>query len=126
MFFEPYSPDEDSPLISSQKNSVIRIVRSSQQGSYTSQGALLEELKEESPTRSEAYSPTNSHNSKKLITVKGLMTSRKADNPSILKQLCSGDLRVCPIFAVDFSLGNKNEQRHSTDDQEPNEYKELL
>jgi hypothetical protein len=60
------------------------------------------------------------------ITIKGLISSRRAEQPSILKQLCSVDLRVCPIFAVDFSTANGNEQRHFTDTNQPNEYRELL
>lgn len=35
-------------------------------------------------------------------------------------------MRVCPIFAVDFSAANQNEKRHSPESGQPNEYKELL
>jgi hypothetical protein len=43
-----------------------------------------------------------------------------------MKQLAAIDLKVCPIFAIDFSTANQNEKRHSTDIQEPNEYRDLM
>lgn len=41
--------------------------------------------------------------------IKGLISSRRGEQPSILKQIASNDIRVCPIFAIDFSTNNQNE-----------------
>lgn len=103
-------------------------MRSSQQGSYTSRSLLDEEEKKEIPeNKSGVYSPKSSNSqSKEKITIKGLISSRRAEQPSILKQVTSVDLRVCPMIAIDFSTTNQNEKRHSQDVQEPNEYREIL
>ena len=61
-----------------------------------------------------------------LVTIKGLISSRRGEQPSIVKEICAVDLIVCPIFAIDFSVGNHNERRHSTAIQEPNEYREAI
>jgi hypothetical protein len=71
LIFEPIESESVSA------KTPIKIVRSSQQGSYTSRSDLLEDVKSDS--KSDNFSPTSSSQSKKpMIMVKGLVSSKRS------------------------------------------------
>ena len=85
---------------------------------------------QEMPSNSQQMTPTKTSLDKEEKEFLMSVPFKMQRNTSLLKQLSSGDLRVVPMIAIDFSLINLNFQdnknMHHIDSKQNNDYRDLL